>query len=139
MTGGRCVTYVNPGILSVALYPCSIRYSPPVRARRPVPARPREGVRPAEEERARRLAGGEGGRGKAAADDGKGDGGRHQILKVRIRPGRLPESPSWHASAPLPPARGAQRRRRRDDPGPAPVCPAARDGPAVAVLAALSA
>ena len=35
------------------------------------------------------------------------DGGRHQILKVRIRPGRLPESPSWHASAPLPPARGA--------------------------------
>jgi hypothetical protein len=48
------------------------------------------------------------------------DGGRHQILKVRIWPGRLPESPSWHASAPLPPARGAQRRRRRDDPGPAP-------------------
>ena len=55
------------------MYPFSVRYSHPlVRARRPVPARPREGVRPGEGRRARRLAGGEGRRGKAAGGGGKG-------------------------------------------------------------------
>ena len=45
----------------MALYPFSVRYShPPVRAPRPVPARPRECVRPGEGRRARRLAGGTG-------------------------------------------------------------------------------
>ena len=41
------------------MYPCSLRSSPPVRARRPAPTRPREGARPGEGRRARRLAGGE--------------------------------------------------------------------------------
>jgi hypothetical protein len=45
---------------------------PLVRARRPVPARLREGVRPGEDRRARQRAGGTGGAGKAAGGGGKG-------------------------------------------------------------------
>ena len=59
VAGRRCVTYVNSWLLSVALYPFSVRYSHPlVRPRKPVPAQPREGVRPGEGRRARRLAAG---------------------------------------------------------------------------------
>ena len=59
----------------MALYPFADMYSPPlVRAPRPVPARPREGVRPGEGRRARRLADGEGRRGKAAGAAGKAQG-----------------------------------------------------------------
>ena len=45
-----------------------------MRARRPMPARPREGMRPGEGRRPRRLAGGESGAGKAADAAGKAFG-----------------------------------------------------------------
>ena len=75
VAGRTCVTYVNS--LSLVRGNVSAQYqvpAPPVRARRPAPARPREGVRPGEGRRARRPAGGEAGAGKAAGAAGKARG-----------------------------------------------------------------
>ena len=65
MAGHRCVKYVNsrPPVRGIVSVQCQV-LSPLVRARRPVPARPREVARLGEGRRARRLAGSEGGRGK---------------------------------------------------------------------------
>src|ERR1700722_12742206 len=80
MAGRRSATDVNSwplvrGLVQV-LTPGSVPPGPcpQPRARRPVPAWPREGVRPGEGRRARRLAGGEAGAGKAGGGGGKARG-----------------------------------------------------------------
>ena len=77
MAGRRCVTDVSswPPVRGLVSVQCQV-LTPLVRARRPVPARPREGVRPGEGRRARRLAGGEGRRGKGGGAAERREGGR---------------------------------------------------------------
>jgi hypothetical protein len=75
MAARRCVTYVNslPPVRGIVSVQCQVP-APLVGARRPAPARPREGVRPGEGGRARRPAGGEAGAGKAVGGGGKAQG-----------------------------------------------------------------